>query len=106
MNSPAKRAYTSGFAHRTWTRASSFYFLLMGSSPVKLKHDYAKFEAAGVNFQSEDETVCCYALRDKFWVSDLDWNAWEVFVVLDDADAFSEETSTCCQTEDTAEACC
>ncbi len=64
------------------------------------------FEAAGVHFQSEDETVCCCAIQDKFWVSDLDGNAWPVFVVLDDADAFSEETSTCCQTEDTAEACC
>ena len=46
LNSPAKRASTLGFAHRTWTRPSSFYFLLMGSSPVKLKHDYAKWEPA------------------------------------------------------------
>jgi len=129
-------------------KAVSFYSLLLGSSPVKVKDDYAKwepadpsvnlsitagrsgdpvggahygiqmkstdavqaakarFEAAGVPFQSEDETVCCYALQDKFWVTDPDGNAWEVFVVLDDADEFREETSTCCQTKDTVEACC
>jgi catechol 2,3-dioxygenase-like lactoylglutathione lyase family enzyme len=59
----------------------------------------ARFESAGVPFQSEDESVCCYALQDKFWVADPDGNEWEVFVVLDDADSFRSETSECCASE-------
>ena len=59
-----------------------------------------RFEDAGIAFQSEDQTVCCYALQDKFWISDPDGNRWEIFVVLEDTDVFREETTDCCKTED------
>ena len=65
----------------------------------------ARFEAAGVPFQSEEETVCCYALQDKFWVTDPDGNEWEIFVVLEDAEVFRSEASECCATEGVG-ACC
>ncbi|NKB72748.1 MAG: glyoxalase/bleomycin resistance/dioxygenase family protein [Candidatus Latescibacteria bacterium] len=123
-------------------RATAFYTLLLGCNPVKVKSDYAKFEAedpsvnlsltaggngapnggvhygiqvkstdaviaakqrfeaAGITFQSEDQTVCCYALQDKFWIADPDGNRWEIFVVLEDTDAFrEEEPSACCKEE-------
>lgn len=69
----------------------------------------ARFEAAGVSFHSEDQTVCCYALQDKFWVADPDGNAWEVYVVLEDSEMFRSDDSECCAAEEgqtEAAACC
>ncbi|CDM66026.1 ArsI/CadI family heavy metal resistance metalloenzyme [Pyrinomonas methylaliphatogenes] len=43
----------------------------------------ARWEAAGLLTRDEMQTVCCYALQDKVWVTDPDGNEWEVFVVLE-----------------------
>jgi catechol 2,3-dioxygenase-like lactoylglutathione lyase family enzyme len=66
----------------------------------------SRFEAADVPYHSEDETVCCYALQDKFWIEDPDGNEWEVFVVLEDTEAFRSEASDCCKSEDAAVTTC
>ena len=128
--------------------AIAFYSLLLGIEPVKVKPDYAKweaddpsinlsltsgsagnssggahygvqvkstdavaeakvrFEAAGIPFRTEDQSVCCYALQDKFWVTDPDDNAWEVFVVLEDTEAFRSDSSDCCVSDENAAATC
>ena len=39
---------------------------------------------AGLTFEDEMGTSCCYAKQDKSWVKDPDGNSWEVFVVLED----------------------
>jgi lactoylglutathione lyase len=65
----------------------------------------ARFSEAGVDIRSEYETVCCYALQDKFWVHDPDGTEWEIFVVLEDANVFRFETSACCGTEDAGSSC-
>ena len=40
-----------------------------------------RFNEAGLDLFTEENTDCCYALQDKVWVSDPDNNIWEVFVV-------------------------
>jgi catechol 2,3-dioxygenase-like lactoylglutathione lyase family enzyme len=55
-----------------------------------------RFEAAGLQTRSEDDTTCCFAVQDKVWVEDPDGNAWEVFVVKADAPTMRAVASTCC----------
>lgn len=64
-----------------------------------------RFRAAGLAPRIEEQTVCCYAVQDKAWVSDPDGNEWEVFVVTDaDSPLRKDEDSACC--EATGAACC
>jgi len=41
----------------------------------------SRFNEAGLDLFTEENTDCCYALQDKVWVSDPDNNKWEIFVV-------------------------
>ena len=50
----------------------------------------------GVPAEAEKREDCCYALQDKFWVSDPDGNRWEVYNVVEDNEATSREAQTCC----------
>ena len=43
----------------------------------------ARLESQGIAVKREGGTTCCYAVQDKFWVTDPDGNHWEFFVVLD-----------------------
>ena len=45
-----------------------------------------RLQALGLATRMEEDTVCCYSRQDKAWVSDPDGNAWEIFVVLEDAE--------------------
>lgn len=65
----------------------------------------ARAEAAGLTAELEEKAVtCCYAVQDKFWLSDPDGHRWEVFVVHADADVHTidqggvatEEDKSCC----------
>ena len=40
-----------------------------------------RFNQAGLDLFTEENTDCCYAVQDKVWVTDPDGNRWEVFVV-------------------------
>jgi len=40
-----------------------------------------RLRSAGLAFDEEHGTDCCYALQDKVWVKDPNGNRWEVFVV-------------------------
>lgn len=42
-----------------------------------------RLTAENLHIEEELNTVCCYALQDKIWVSDPDGNRWEVFTVID-----------------------
>ncbi len=45
----------------------------------------------------EENTACCYAVQNKFWVSDPDGHRWEVYHFLKDVDTKTKQvTSTCC----------
>jgi catechol 2,3-dioxygenase-like lactoylglutathione lyase family enzyme len=39
---------------------------------------------AGLLTAPERGVTCCFAVQDKFWLTDPDGRAWEIFVVLDD----------------------
>ena len=62
----------------------------------------ARIAKAGLPIRLDEENVtCCYAVQDKFWLTDPDGHAWEIFTVL--ADAEERGTSTVTENE---EACC
>lgn len=53
--------------------------------------------ARGLALEDEKGTACCYALQDKFWLTDPDGNRWEVYTVLEDLEAKAcEVPSICC----------
>lgn len=52
--------------------------------------------ARGVRTEEERLEACCYAVQEKFRVSDPDGNRWEVYTVLEDLDRPKDASSTCC----------
>ena len=61
---------------------------------------YKRLETAGLVKTSEKEredSVCCFARQDKFWVVDPSGYEWEIYTILDDTKEFaSESKSSCC----------
>jgi catechol 2,3-dioxygenase-like lactoylglutathione lyase family enzyme len=53
----------------------------------------------GVATEEEKEEACCYAVQDKFWLSDPDGNRWEIYTVLEDVEQPKPEASACCAPE-------
>lgn len=70
-------------APRTGTNASHFGVQVATTEDVL--EAKSRFEAAGLQTLTEEDTACCYAVQDKVWVEDPDGNAWEVFVVKGEA---------------------
>ena len=53
--------------------------------------------ARGVGVENEERTECCYALQEKFWLTDPDGNRWEIYTVLEDVGAMQPAAaSSCC----------
>lgn len=50
----------------------------------------------GIVSDEEKREACCYALQDKFWLTDPDGNRWEVYTVLEDLEELPREARTCC----------
>lgn len=53
-------------------------------------------KARGVVSEEEKREDCCYAVQDKFWLSDPDGNRWEVYTVLEDVEHGPREAQTAC----------
>jgi catechol 2,3-dioxygenase-like lactoylglutathione lyase family enzyme len=53
-------------------------------------------KARGVVSEEEKREDCCYALQDKFWLTDPDGNRWEVYTVIEDRDERPEPASAAC----------
>src|SRR5262249_25215259 len=49
----------------------------------------SQLEARGILSDEAKREACCYALQDKFWLTDPDGNRWEVYTVLGDLDDMS-----------------
>ncbi len=60
---------------------------------------------AGLIDQPRAVGVCCYARQDKFWLSDPDGHAWEVYKRLEDTAIKDDNRQTCCAHQTTAECC-
>jgi catechol 2,3-dioxygenase-like lactoylglutathione lyase family enzyme len=53
-------------------------------------------KARGIVSEEEKREACCYALQEKFWLSDPDGNRWEVYTVLEDVEEVSDEAQAAC----------
>ena len=53
-------------------------------------------KARGVVSEEEKREDCCYAVQDKFWLSDPDGNRWEIYAVIEDTDRLPGRTAACC----------
>jgi len=58
----------------------------------------------GIVSLEEIGTACCYAVQDKFWVTDPDGHQWEVYYFHEDSEFNDpqyamEETAACCSPE-------
>ncbi len=53
-------------------------------------------KARGIVSEEEKREACCYALQEKFWLSDPDGNRWEIYTVLEDIEDMTRETQTAC----------
>jgi catechol 2,3-dioxygenase-like lactoylglutathione lyase family enzyme len=53
-------------------------------------------KARGIVSEEEKREACCYALQEKFWITDPDGVRWEVYAVLEDIDEESREAREAC----------
>jgi catechol 2,3-dioxygenase-like lactoylglutathione lyase family enzyme len=73
------------------------------ASSGEVATEAARLRREGFEPAHEDGVTCCYAVQDKFWVTDADNRAWEVYTVLADAPpAKATAGTTCCGSAPTA----
>ena len=83
-------------------------------SDEELNRLQQRLETAGINGFAQDNTTCCYARSDKYWVQDPQGIAWETFHTLESVPVFSEHDtqasakSACCAPElsNSSTTCC
>ena len=46
-----------------------------------------RVKGEGLDILRQQNATCCYAKADKFWVQDADGVRWEMYTLLEDADA-------------------
>ena len=54
------------------------------SSSEEVSAEALRLAAQGLPTRVEQETLCCYAVQDKVWVTGPDGLKWEVYTVLED----------------------
>jgi catechol 2,3-dioxygenase-like lactoylglutathione lyase family enzyme len=74
-------------------------FEVATESEMRLRLELAKVK--GLEVKEEIGTSCCYAVQDKFWVSDPDGVQWEVYYFHEDSEFndpkyAGEDSSACC----------
>ena len=67
-----------------------------------------RIQESGIDTLEEEKVSCCYALQDKFWVTDPDGFRWEFYTFLADVEENDTDKSTCCPEQKTTieEVCC
>ncbi|MYL43634.1 ArsI/CadI family heavy metal resistance metalloenzyme [Virgibacillus salexigens] len=60
-----------------------------------INHHKKRLEKLGFFTRDEINTNCCYALQDKFWITDPDGNEWEFFYTKKDVEV-TESDQLCC----------
>jgi len=50
----------------------------------------------GLIVEESKRSECCYALQDKFWLTDPDGNRWEIYTVLEDVERRAPEAAAAC----------
>ena len=64
-------------------------------STAEVRRRREELKARGVVSEEEKREECCYALQDKFWLTDPDGNRWEVYTVLEDVEKAGEAAACC-----------
>ncbi|GAB1798374.1 ArsI/CadI family heavy metal resistance metalloenzyme [Priestia megaterium] len=64
-----------------------------------------RLEKEGFFAREEMDTTCCYAVQDKFWVTDPDGNEWEFFYTKANSD-IHKISSDVGQNEKAPKSCC
>lgn len=77
------------------------HFGFQVASNEELSQKLQEAKSKGLEVREEMGTQCCFALQDKFWVSDPDGFQWEIYVFKEDAEFNDPHYS-----QDTAQACC
>lgn len=72
------------------------HFGFQVDSAEKIIDHKERLEKEGFFTREEMETTCCYAVQDKFWVTDPDGNEWEFFFTKADSDVNQIDTTACC----------
>ncbi|HWO75576.1 MAG TPA: ArsI/CadI family heavy metal resistance metalloenzyme [Bacillus sp. (in: firmicutes)] len=75
-------------------QVNHFGFQVDSSEEVE-KHKIRLKELGLLPTLEEEDTICCYARQDKFWVEDPDGNEWEFFYTKEDVETSNVETSCC-----------
>lgn len=65
-------------------------------STAEVRRRRAELKARGVVSEEEKREDCCYALQDKFWLTDPDGNRWEIYTVLEDREDAAAGSTACC----------
>ncbi|MCP3028463.1 ArsI/CadI family heavy metal resistance metalloenzyme [Halobacillus sp. A5] len=71
------------------------HFGIQVESPGDIDHHKNRLEKLGLFTREEKDTNCCYALQDKFWITDPDGNEWEFFYTKQDVEPERKEKACC-----------
>ena len=81
--------------HRTADGALSHLGIRVDSTEeVRRRRDGLR--ERGILSEEEVREDCCYALQDKFWLSDPDGNRWEIYTVIRDSEELPASAAACC----------
>ena len=74
------------------------------SDQTQLDELYRRLQSARFVSQDRETSVCCYALQDKFWVTDPTGYRWELYLLVEDREQRIDPQSDCCSEARTQEA--
>jgi catechol 2,3-dioxygenase-like lactoylglutathione lyase family enzyme len=82
--------------------------------PSELEEITTRLKNADLGIHDEGETVCCYAMSNKAWITDPTGIAWETYQNMGDAEVFGEKVkddeesdgSSCCMPDESEASCC
>jgi catechol 2,3-dioxygenase-like lactoylglutathione lyase family enzyme len=85
-----------GLEATTESRALSHLGIRVGSAD-EVHRWKIDLRARGIAVEDEQRGECCYALQEKFWLTDPDGNRWEIYTVLQDVEeTASSSAAGCC----------
>ncbi|HEV8200468.1 MAG TPA: ArsI/CadI family heavy metal resistance metalloenzyme [Candidatus Polarisedimenticolia bacterium] len=67
------------------------------ATPEEVERRKQDLAGRGVEVEELPRAECCYALQDKFWLTDPDGNRWEIYTVIEDVERREPlACATCC----------
>lgn len=86
---------------------TSLHLGLQFTDHDQLQQVYRSLQEQGLVREEKSASVCCYALQDKFRVTDPDGYTWELYYLMEDSDLHSDPGSGCCDGQSRKkQACC